>query len=118
MNVVKIESPALLLGIQCKGKKVKIISYIALYPVLRALHFTPWQTCSFQYHRNFPRKHSAMLQLLREDYTLTCPPMSVARYSFIQLSELWQCGVNEIAKASKWQQGDSNQVLSIESPMF
>ena len=33
---------------------------------------------------------------------------AVARYSFIQLSELWQCGMNEIAKASKRQQEDSN----------
>ena len=32
----------------------------------------------------------------------------VARYSFIQLSETWQLGVNEIAKVSKWQQEDSN----------
>ena len=34
--------------------------------------------------------------------------LSVARYSFIQLSELMQRGVNKIGKASKWQQEDSN----------
>ena len=37
--------------------KVKVRSYIARYPVHRtaqsALHFTPWQTCSFQGHLNF-----------------------------------------------------------------
>ena len=37
--------------------KVKVCSFIARYPVHRtaqsALHFTPWQTCSFQGHLNF-----------------------------------------------------------------
>ena len=48
--------------------KVKVRSYIARYPVHRtaqsALHFTPWQTCSFQGHLNFFGKISATLQLL------------------------------------------------------
>ena len=57
----------------------------------RALNFTPWQTCSIQRHIDFSGKHSAMLQLLHED---RYPHMSVARYSFIQLNELWQCGMN------------------------
>ena len=30
---------------------------------------------------------AAMLQLLREDYSFTYPPLSVARYSFVQLSD-------------------------------
>ena len=65
--------------VQCiKGKKVR--SYIARYPVRRtaqsALHFIPWQTCSFQDHLNFSGKHSAMLQL-RKDYSFTFPPLSV-----------------------------------------
>ena len=34
--------------------------------------------------------------------------LSVARYSFIQLSELMQRRVKKIGKASKWQQEDSN----------
>ena len=51
---------------------------------------------------------SATLQLLREDYSFRYPPLSVARYLFIQLSELWQCEMNEIVKASKRQQEDSN----------
>ena len=33
---------------------------------------------------------------------------SVARYSFIQLSELWQCGVNEIAYYNKANHRRSN----------
>ena len=93
-------------------KKVKVCSYIARYPVLgtaqSTLHFIPQQNCSFQGHFNFSWKHSAILQLLRKDYSFRYPCMCVARYSFIQLSELWQCGMNEIAKASKWQQEDSN----------
>ena len=36
--------------------------------------------------------------------------MFVARYSFIQVSELWQHGMNEITKASKLQQVDSNSM--------
>ena len=63
---------------------------------------------TFQHQLDFFGKHSAMLQILREDYLFTYPPLSVARYSFIQLSELKQREVIEIAKASKWQQEDFN----------
>ena len=35
------------------------------------LHFTPWQTCSFQLHLNFSGKRSATLQVLHEEYSLT-----------------------------------------------
>ena len=60
---------------------IKVCSYIARYPVHRtaqsALHFTPWQTCSFQSHINFFGKYSATLQLLREGYSFTYPPLSV-----------------------------------------
>ena len=63
-----------------KGK-VKVRSYIARYPVHRtaqsALHFTPWQTCSFQGHLNFFGKYSATLQLLREGYSFIYPSLSV-----------------------------------------
>ena len=49
-------------------------------------------------------------QLLREDYLFIYiyPPRSIARYSFVQLSELRQCGVNKIVQALKQQQEDSN----------
>ena len=43
--------------------KVKVSSYTAQYPVLvtaqSALHFTPWQTYSFQRHLELSGKHSA-----------------------------------------------------------
>ena len=37
----------------------------------------------------YTRKHSATLQILREDYSFRYPSLYVARYSCIQLSELW-----------------------------
>ena len=55
-----------------------------------ALHFTPWQTCSIKYYLNFPGKHPATLQLMREGTSYKYPPLYVARYSFIQLSKLKQ----------------------------
>ena len=72
-----------------KGKIYKVRCYVAQYPVRvttqTALHFTPWQIRSFRHQLNFSGKHSAMLQLLllREDYSLTFPLLSIARYSFI-----------------------------------
>ena len=71
------------------------------------LHFTLHHQagCSFQGHLNFSGKHSAMLQL-HEDYSFTFPSLSVAMYSFIQLSELWQRGVIKLAKGSKQPQWD------------
>ena len=90
-----------------KIRKVKVSSYIARYPVLgtaqSALHFTLWQTCSFQCQLDFPEKHSAMPQLLLADCSSTYPSLSIVRYSFIWLCGLRQRGVNEIAKCSKQQ---------------
>ena len=33
-------------------------------------------------------------------YSITFPPLSIARYSFIHQSELGRCGENEIAKTA------------------
>ena len=94
------------------SSNIKVRSYIARYPVLgtvqSALHFTPWQTCSFERQLDFSGKHSATRQLLREDDSFTYPPLSTARHSILQLSELEQRGVNEIAQFSKRQQDDSD----------
>ena len=73
-----------------------------------ALHFTPGRPSHSNGNSNFSGKHSASLQLLRIDYSLTYPPLFIARYSFIQLSELRQREVNKIAQALKRQQEDSN----------
>ena len=69
----------------------KVSSYIAQYPVLgtaqSALHTSPLADL---FILDFSGKHSAMLHLLREDYLFKYPPLSVARDSFTQLSELRQ----------------------------
>ena len=51
--------------------------------------------------------HAAM----RVDYSITFPPMSIARYSFIQLRYL---GVNEIACLRNGSKGDSNCQLRVQ----
>ena len=65
----------------------------------------------FQRQLDFSWKHSGMLQLLHKDYSFRYPLLFVARCSFIQLSELRQCGMDGIAKALKRQQEDSNPGL-------
>ena len=57
-----------------------------------------------------------MLQLMREGCSYTYPPLSIARYSFIQLSELEQCRVKTLPKALTPQHRIRNRVLLIESP--
>ena len=103
--------------------KVKVRSYIARYPVHRtaqsALHFTPWQTCSFQGHLNFFGKYSATLQLLREGYSFTYPPLSVLPgthlYSWVNCGNV---GWSNLPKVRSDRSGIWNRVLSIESPAF
>ena len=53
---------------------------------------------------DFFRKHTVTLQLRAKTKSLTFPPLSIARYSCIQLSVLWHRGDNENARASKQQQ--------------
>ena len=61
----------------------------AQYPILRS--FIPWQTCSVEHHLDVSG------QLLA---TATHSPVSIVRYTFIKLSELEQCRVNELAQGS------------------
>ena len=84
--------------------KVKVWFYIALYSVhwtaQSALHFPPLA------YLFIPTPFSASLgsilamQQLRNDYALTFPPLSIARYSFIQLSRLRRREVKENAQTS------------------
>ena len=95
-------------------KKVKASSYIAQYPVLRtiqsALHFTSLTDLFNQTpSRLLWEASSHMLQLMREGCSYTYPPLSIASYSFIQLSELEQCRVKELAKGFNTAAQDSNQ---------
>ena len=49
-----------------------------------------------------------MLQLMREGYSYTYPPLSIASYSFIQLSELELCRVNKLVQGFNTAAQDSN----------
>ena len=86
-----------------KASKVKASSYIAQYPVPRtvpsALHFTSL-TDLFTHtpFRIFWEASSHTLQLVREGCSYTYAPLSIIRYSFIQLSELEQCRVKKVAQ--------------------
>ena len=46
----------------------------------------------------------------------TYPPLPIARFSLIQLSELEQCRVNKLVQGFNTTAQDSNQVLLVESP--
>ena len=50
-----------------------------------------------------------MLQLMREGCSYTYPPLSIARYWFIQLSELEQCRVKTLVQGFNAAAQDSNQ---------
>ena len=81
----------------------KASSYIAQYPFLRtvqsALHFTSLTDLFTQTpSRLLWEASSHMLQLMRECCSYTYPPLSIAKYSFIQLSELEQCRVKKLAQ--------------------
>ena len=101
-------------------KKVKVCLYIVQYPVRwtaqSATLFLPWQTCSFRHQLDFSRKHSSHAAIMHEYYSLTFPPPSIDRYSFIQIGASWRelkCpGFEAVAK------GIRTRVSSIESPAF
>jgi len=89
--------------------------YIAQYPVLRtiqsALHFTSLAdlfTQSLRPSRLLWEASSHILQLMREGCAYTYPPLSITRYSFIQLSELEQCRVKKLAQCFNTAAQDSN----------
>ena len=54
----------------------------------RFILFLPWQTCSFRHQLDLSGKYSSHAAITRNDYSPTFPPLSIARYSFIQLSQL------------------------------
>ena len=96
-------------------------SYIAQYPVLRtaqsALHFTSLTDLFTQTpYRLLWEASSHMLQLMREGCSYTYPPLSIARYSFIQLSELEQCRMKKLAQGFNAAAWIRTRVLVVESP--
>ena len=52
-------------------------------------------TLSFRPQLDFPGKHSSHAAITCEGYSFGFLPVSIARYSFIQLSELRRRGKNE-----------------------
>ena len=91
----------------------KASSCIAQYPVLRtvqsALHFTSLTDLVTQTPSLLLWEASSnMLQLLREGCSYTYPTLSIARYSFIQLSELERCRVKQLAQGFNTVAQDSN----------
>ena len=87
------------------SKKVKVWFYIALYPVRwtaqSALHFPPLADLFIPTPFSASLGSILAMQQLRNDYSLTFPPLSIARYSFIQLSRLRRREVKENAQTSK-----------------
>ena len=85
--------------------KVKVWFYIALYPVhwtaQSALHFPPLADLFIPTPFSASLGSILAMQQLRNDYSLTFPPLSIARYSFIQLSRLRRREVKENAQTSK-----------------
>ena len=93
--------------------KIKVLSYIAQYPVLTtdqsALHVTSLTDLFTQTPSQLLWEASShMLHLMREGCLYTYPPLSIASYSYIQLSELEQCRVNKLAQGFYTVAHDSN----------
>ena len=83
----------------------KVWFYIALYPVRwtaqSALHFPPLADLFIPTPFSASLGSILAMQQLRNDYSLTFPPLPIARYSFIQLSRLRRREVKENAQTSK-----------------
>ena len=79
--------------------------YIAQYPVRctaqSALHFYSPGIPAHSDTNSAALGSILDMQQLHNDYSLTCPPLSIVRNSFIQLSELRRREVNENAPTSK-----------------
>ena len=88
-----------------KKKKKRSGFIIALYPVRwtaqSALHFPPLADLFIPTPFSASLGSILAMQQLRNDYSLTFPPLSIARYSFIQLSRLRRREVKENAQTSK-----------------
>ena len=86
-------------------QKKKVWFYIALYPVRwtaqSAPHFPPLADLFIPTPFSASLGSILAMQQLRNDYSLTFPPLSIARYSFIQLSRLRRREVKENAQTSK-----------------
>ena len=91
------------------GGYKKASSYIAQYPVLRTIQSTVHSDTI-----------SASLGSIQPYATINCsytyPSLSIARYSFIQLSEYEQCRVKKLAQGFNTAARIRTRVLIVESP--
>ena len=99
----------------------KVTSKKVQYPVIRSsrssLYFTPRQTWSIKYTPEFSGKHTDAPQLRRNDCSYEQSPLSIARYSFIQLSQLERRRVkNKLTRVLTPQQMIRTRVPLVESP--
>ena len=92
-------------GVAVTEVKKKVWFYIALYPVhltaQSALHFPPLADLFIPTPFSASLGSILAMQQLRNDYSLRFPPLSIARYSFKQLSRLRRREVKENAQTSK-----------------
>ena len=94
-------------------KKVKVWFYIALYLVRwtaqSALHFPPLADLFIPTPFSASLGSILAMQQLRNDYSLTFPPLPIARYSFIQLSRQGrQWRERKMPNLRNGSKGDSN----------
>ena len=90
-------------------------------PLDRSKHFTLHSMASRHVYSDTNSTALQSIQqqyILGEDYSFTFPPLSMARYSFIQLSGLGHRGENGNVQALKQQQRGFNLRLSRLSPAF
>ena len=85
------------------------MQYTVLRTVQSALHFTSLTDLFTQTTSRllWEAASSHMLQLM-QGCSYTYPPLSIARYAFIQLSELEQCRVKKLAQGFNTAAQDSN----------
>ena len=88
-----------------------------LKSVQSALHFTSLTDLFTQTpSRLLWEASSHMLQLMRKGCSYSYPPLSIARYSFIKLSELEQCRMKHLLMILTPQHRIRTRVLVVESP--
>ena len=97
-----------MLALLLKKEFIKYRKRYVLYSTVsshldRSKSFTlhPLAASSFRHQLDFSGKHSSHAEFTSEDYSLTFPPSSVARYSFKQLSELGHRGENKNVQSLK-----------------
>ena len=84
-------------------------TYRAVRTAQSTLHFTSLTDLFNQIPSQLLWEASShMVQLMHEGCSYTYPPLSIARYSFIQLSELEQCRVKKLAQGFNTAAEDSN----------